>query len=342
MLAGVCEGIGARYSIDPLIVRIAFVALAFTFGGGIFLYLLFWLNMPLFGTTVSPWRAINMPNDRLTQVEKDQRNTGWALLVGLFIFLPSIAAGDGSWAASWVVTVVAGATAIYLLHRARPVAPEGLLPRPADLGQEQEHTPASTQPQGTALRLDTSNLTVPEGYEHPAQTAPTPPSWDPLGAAPGLWHLPEPPEAPAQEQPRTRANPLRWILIGLIPLAVALSVAAAAFTLGVPWFSVNTENSNMHINVSDHLEDTYDSSVGTTRIDLSELEPLKESREVTIDHGIGTVEIIAPKNVRVEMTCDVGVGTEDCPPVINDDAEGRTLRLNAHVGIGSITVRDAA
>ena len=47
MIAGVCAGIGARYNIDPAIVRILFL-LTLLPGGvpGVLLYVLLWLIMP--------------------------------------------------------------------------------------------------------------------------------------------------------------------------------------------------------------------------------------------------------------------------------------------------------
>ncbi|HHX64234.1 MAG TPA: PspC domain-containing protein [Chloroflexi bacterium] len=45
-LGGVCGGLGAYFHIDPLLVRIAFVALAMTNGLGITLYILLWLLLP--------------------------------------------------------------------------------------------------------------------------------------------------------------------------------------------------------------------------------------------------------------------------------------------------------
>jgi phage shock protein PspC (stress-responsive transcriptional regulator) len=46
VLAGVCAGIAARLDVDPLVVRIAFVAAAAAGGAGFFLYALGWLVMP--------------------------------------------------------------------------------------------------------------------------------------------------------------------------------------------------------------------------------------------------------------------------------------------------------
>jgi phage shock protein PspC (stress-responsive transcriptional regulator) len=46
MVAGVAGGIANYMSVDPVIVRILFVALAIFGGGGIILYLACWLLMP--------------------------------------------------------------------------------------------------------------------------------------------------------------------------------------------------------------------------------------------------------------------------------------------------------
>ena len=46
IIAGVAGGLGAYFRIDPVIVRIAFIVLAFGGGAGIFLYLAGWLTLP--------------------------------------------------------------------------------------------------------------------------------------------------------------------------------------------------------------------------------------------------------------------------------------------------------
>jgi signal transduction histidine kinase/phage shock protein PspC (stress-responsive transcriptional regulator) len=46
VIAGVCAGIAARLDVEPLVVRIAFVAAAAAGGAGLFLYALGWLVMP--------------------------------------------------------------------------------------------------------------------------------------------------------------------------------------------------------------------------------------------------------------------------------------------------------
>ncbi len=47
MIAGVCAGLGRYFGLDATIVRIIFVLLALFVGGGLLLYLILWLLMPM-------------------------------------------------------------------------------------------------------------------------------------------------------------------------------------------------------------------------------------------------------------------------------------------------------
>lgn len=49
IIAGVCGGLAEYFSIDPTIVRIAFVLFAFAWGAGIFFYLVMMVIIPLQG-----------------------------------------------------------------------------------------------------------------------------------------------------------------------------------------------------------------------------------------------------------------------------------------------------
>ena len=46
MIAGVCGGIGARFQIDPTLVRLGFAAFSILGGGGLLLYILAAVVMP--------------------------------------------------------------------------------------------------------------------------------------------------------------------------------------------------------------------------------------------------------------------------------------------------------
>lgn len=46
-IAGVCEGLGEYFSMDPVILRIVFLLLLLVLGGGLFTYIVFWILMPI-------------------------------------------------------------------------------------------------------------------------------------------------------------------------------------------------------------------------------------------------------------------------------------------------------
>ena len=46
-LVGVCGGIGEYFDIDSTVIRVLFVLGAFILGGGLWIYLLLWIIMPL-------------------------------------------------------------------------------------------------------------------------------------------------------------------------------------------------------------------------------------------------------------------------------------------------------
>ena len=54
VIGGVATGIADYFGIDPILVRIAFVALALANGAGILVYILLWLFVPAQDTGYTP------------------------------------------------------------------------------------------------------------------------------------------------------------------------------------------------------------------------------------------------------------------------------------------------
>lgn len=50
MLGGVCGGLAEYFNVDPSLVRIIFVILACTWGGGLIGYLILWFVLPMKST----------------------------------------------------------------------------------------------------------------------------------------------------------------------------------------------------------------------------------------------------------------------------------------------------
>lgn len=267
MVAGVCEGIGARYQVDPVVVRVLFVALSLAFGGGIFLYLLCWITMPRFGLTRSPWNAVITPKEQLTKVERKERETGWWLIFGMVIFFPSMSvAGDARAVLAAFLLFAAG---WYFAHQRRPEAPAGLL--------------AS--------------------------------------------HLPEPVEP----------TPARvWIPIALL---VALPLAAAA-TMRGGHFEARfgpIGSADLKFNDVEAIPD-YETLIGGTRIDLSDLEPLTGPKTVEFRNGVGELDVILPNNVPVNVSCKVNIGQAACPQgTQNADKDSAPLTINVTQRVGSVS-----
>tara|TARA_B100001109_G_C18530526_1_gene320348 strand:+ start:338 stop:520 length:183 start_codon:yes stop_codon:yes gene_type:complete len=46
ILGGVCEGLGEYFNIDPVIIRLIFLATSMMLGGGILTYIIAWIIIP--------------------------------------------------------------------------------------------------------------------------------------------------------------------------------------------------------------------------------------------------------------------------------------------------------
>lgn len=236
-VAGVAAAIARRYDIDPVLVRVGF-AVAAVYGIGIALYVAGWLLLPpaedddpLDGagprpasTAVSPWAWV-------------------ALAVALVASGGVFWDGDGG----FVLPVLAVLALLFLLHRSRGSAalqetgggsasvtggagvegPGGSSgprsdPGGADTGETRAAADGSSvvdeaaDPDAPASRIATSSTGGPEAHADPLDRG-TPPGWDPLGAAPFAWDLPE----PAQPEPEPPA-PRRKSRLTLVTVALAL------------------------------------------------------------------------------------------------------------------------
>ena len=319
-VAGVCEGIGVRYQIDPTIVRVLFVVSLFTLGGGLAAYLLAWMCMPRYGMATAPVQAVIRNRAQLTPPELRERSTGWWLIV-FFILTSGVWTTESSLASSGILAVLLLFGAWWLLHQRTPQAPSGLL----------AEAPATTLP----TPVDLSAYTPAEGTAvPPGRTAP--PSWDPLGAAPFAWHLPEPGPAPMSPPRRPRIWP--WVALGL-----AGALSAAAIVIGASGGIIVDddlgEEKSYTPTAEADLPPGYKGEIGPLEVDLRQLPPLDESRTLEVRGGIGPLDLHLPTGIPVQLSCKEGLGEMDCEPgLYNDRSPGGTLTLDVEGGIGPVTV----
>ncbi len=370
------EGIAERYRIDPVIVRVAFVAMALCNGAGVFIYLLGWLALAQEDDEVSPVEAL---------IGKGRSSTPVPLTVLLCIavFPATGFFFDGGF--TMVAGVLLSVGAIYLLHQNR-----GALNRPAPM------TTTSTTDQVNTMGTSQE------------RTADTPPAWDPLGAAPFAWDLPEPgqsmvrsPEPPPVRRSRRR-SPVTGLTLGAALLVVAGSVIAGpynawftplhtlglvvgvmgvglmagAFTRGgrgliglvIPLSLVGVFGTMVNFGGfedSDYLgdrtekpvaisevQDRYDTRAGTIELDLTAL-PTSGTVETEVFASVGTVQVTVPKNADVEVICETELGSVQCLGKQSDGrapafdftsdgedklAGGLKIVLKAHAGLGEVVV----
>ncbi|MBP2322561.1 phage shock protein PspC (stress-responsive transcriptional regulator) [Kibdelosporangium banguiense] len=213
-IAGVAAAIANRYSIDPVLVRVVLVVSAFFGGAGLMIYLFGWLFFPEENDNEAPFPAM---------IGRGRSSTGWffTLLLCGVLFGVSLwtfnSEGGGLLGAAMLVA------ALFMLHRSR-----------AGLGQETPPAPQPTMPlPSVGMEMNSPVMPAPPGPE-PRNS---PPAWDPLGAAPFAWDLPDPapvkkePEPPAPRRPRSR--------VGGITFGAALAVGGALVLLApqVSWLT---------------------------------------------------------------------------------------------------------
>ena len=201
-VAGVAAGIARRYDIDPVLVRVGFVVAAFS-GIGAALYVAGWILLP------------EEPAD--PGAPRSHRPRGF-LVVGLAI-AAAITMGSvfGDNGPDMLLPLIAVAGLLYLLHRSRGGRTT------AAAAEAPTVATATAEPGGPSLVKD------PTGTGAPV----TPPAWDPLGAAPFAWDLPEPSPAPAAPPPRRL--PVTPVTLGLALIAgsatAVIMLLAGALTL---------------------------------------------------------------------------------------------------------------
>ncbi|MBB4962967.1 PspC domain-containing protein [Saccharothrix violaceirubra] len=376
-IAGVAAGIGERYRIDPVIVRIAFVAMALCNGAGFLIYLLGWLWLAQSDDQVSPAEA-------LLGRGRSSTPTPLTILLGLAVFPATGFFVDGGF--TMVAGVLLSVGGVYLLHRNR-----GALNRPAP-------TPEVTMDQSADGRTD-RHATVP-----PTATPSGPPAWDPLGAAPFAWDLPEPTPAVVYEPPpppvRRRRSRVGKVTFGLVMLVVAGSAiasdSAAWFTAphvlglvvavlglglvvgafrggarGLIWLVVPLALAGVGMTSIDgssfgserigdyrdtptsieQVQPRYDTNAGEVVVDLREL-PTTGSVRTTVEVGVGTAQVFVPENADVTVTCAAELGSFDCLDHKQDGADreqrvvdsgadgpgGLKIELDVRAGVGEVMV----
>jgi len=328
-LAGVCAGLGRYFDVNPLVYRIAFAALALAGGTGLLLYAAAWLVMP------------SETSDDSIAVEalRDHRERPWLLLgVGLLSFGAILALSEADfWPGTgnlWLAAFLGGAAIVWwhVGRRDRPRTDAAATPA----APRQPKRPSLSAPVLGALLAAAGVLgllAVLGVYEVEVAVA--------LAAGVAIVG------AAVAVGAATGKRVGGLVVLGLVLLA-GFGVAAAtpvSFSSGIG------EKLERPIVLSD-LEDSYELGVGELAVDLSEVVLPAGTTAIDVNLGVGEVIVTVPEGVALEIEAragagevnvlgdrDEGAGAHERLTVVGADTNGRVLKLDAHVGLGSVQVR---
>ncbi|MEH6623167.1 PspC domain-containing protein [Dietzia maris] len=232
-IAGVCGGFGRRYGIDPVLFRVAFVVAALWGGAGVFLYALMWLLLRSAGDEVSSGEAL-LGKGRAS----GSKVTAVVLLVVVLLSAPTFGgSGETLLVGAGFLMVAAMLAGWYGLHRRTPEPPAGWAEvsavRPPTAHGSDASRGAGTATGAGPWRASGASQEPGSGPGAPFGP-PVPPSWDPLGAAPFAWDLPEPGLAPAPVEPTRPRSRLTKVTLGLALIAAAVATGLSTLA-GLTW-----------------------------------------------------------------------------------------------------------
>lgn len=339
-IAGVAGGVARHFDVDPIIMRVAFVVLAFFGGAGLLLYFAAWLFVPEEGSEDRP-------------LGLDDRSRTVALIgVGVLALLAAVGDWAGAYWFPWPIAIVAVGV-VWFLHRkdsapaaqwspyaaAPDSAATGLPPmQPIDYSRIPPRNPRKRGPvllwftlalialgEGVLLVVDQAGLDIlPSAY--PALALAISAGMLVLGA---FWG---------------RAG-------GLIMVALLAAGLTWATAVSETWESESIRHAPT---LSSEVRDSYEMRSGELVLDLTGLTDPGSltGQEISIDGGVGKIEVVVPSDLDVDVETDIGVGSSN---VFDTRSEGlgvtrggehaggdgvTDINITIDLGVGEVVVRE--
>lgn len=327
LLGGVCGGVGRHLGIDPVIIRVALVALSLVGFAGLLLYLIAWFLLP----TDEGRPSVAAEWFNLGVRESAARRTG--LIVGAGIAVLAML-GNARWFAAegiWIM-VALGAPILFLYWLF------AVLPRRRRTDGVEHYPPTSYQPAPPPA---------------PQQLAPLPPlppkrrmappllliatvssiiiAWGVLGTIDAgsdvRWTL-YPQIALALTGLGLIIGAFRGRSYALVPLGLLLSLIVA-LTWGLP--DSRADDIRLRPTTTAAVETSYELGVGYFELDLTGVRDAQSliGRTIDVDTGIGGTRIVVPAGLPVEVDSHLGLGDST---VLNRFRSGADIDLDADTG----------
>lgn len=368
-VAGVAGGLARHLDVDPLILRVAFVVLAFFGGAGLIVYGACWLLVPEDGDEKAPFNL-------------DERSRSIALvIVGVLAALALVGDSWGAFWFPWPVAIVA-LIALWLLTRNNQQQPSTPVPPPAAQPYTHTYTHTYTPPAG-------QQATGWVGQPAASAPAPQPQGYHTEPVQPFSSYVKQP-------NPRKRGPILFWFTLALVALGVgvlgiadlagapvadpaypALAVGISGLMLVIGAFfgraggiivlgliaaiglagataaqEVDPDTVTERPLTAADVDASYSLGVGEQRIDLSGVTDLEslDGRRITVDGDLGAVDITLPEGVRAVIDARIGgvgeirlFGAERNGIDVRDQTTvgssgDPTVTLDIELGVGAIEV----
>ncbi len=384
-IGGVAGGLARHVDVDPVIVRVAFVVLALFGGSGVLLYGALWLLLPEDGAD----SAVIKLDERSRGVAlvgvgvvaalallgtwSDARWVSWPLAVVALVVLLVASSRERR-----PVAYPPG----------YPVPPPGTPaaapPPPAYAGPSPSGAPMTTTPTTDApagAPVATATTVLPPAPPFPpsgtgwAPQPPPPPIRDPRRSGPllvwftlalmalgvGILGMVDVAgsDIPASAYPAlTTAIAAVMLLVGafygraggIILLGLVSATVLAATSIGE---RIETEQSVVRPTVASELDATYSQGAGELIYDFSDVRDLAalDGRTITLEQGVGRIEVIVPPGVDVVTTTSVGAGSAQVFDTSRDGLgldfttrhdvadEVATVNLDVQLGLGEVVVQ---
>lgn len=342
-IAGVCDGLGRHFGIDPTIIRILFVAAAVLGGSGVLLYLVAWLVMP----------AADSPADQGMEIGGGSQNAAGlvALIIGAVLLFWMVGPGP-IWGLTIPLLLIGVGIAILVRDpdgdeapAQRPAPSPSPSPRPTDEPPE-EPSGATVEP---TMPVEEHETTTTPATRTPGELPPPPPT-----DAPPESYVPAAPKEPeAEHDDSTVITPLvlsllllgggialalhlaDWVDVsalaivsgglviigggliasaftgrarGLVPLGILFALAIPVTAAVEPAIRDGVGDREYVVTSFDDLERRYELGIGDLVVDLSELDFDGETVRIDVDLSIGNAEVTVPSDVEVRLTSDVDLG----------------------------------
>jgi phage shock protein PspC (stress-responsive transcriptional regulator)/predicted membrane protein len=331
ILAGVAGGLGRYFDISPAFFRIGFAILTLVGGAGILLYVAAWLVIPNDGESDSV----------VSEALRRHRDRPWLLVgVGLVsIALVSLFAQADFWPNSgfaWTLLLLGGLAILFAQRRANSTRPD----EAATPGATPAATSAARPRQPSLLLPVLGVLLAAAGALALAEAVGVDVRWD-VALAVGAIGIGVAVIAGAVLQRRTGG----LVVVGLVLAALAIAVSAVDVRLEGP---IGTRVYTP-FETSD-LKRNYDIAIGDLKLDLSNAALAAGDTEVDANVGVGELTVIVPDDVAVDVDATASAGQvtvfgrnesgvdADLSGSIRAPRSDRTLRIDAHIGLGDVIV----